>query len=72
MALSASKILKKIKVKDGIKFELVRGEGYWYFVYDNGDDIYETHSVYCMYLSQMSDIKWIDEGRSFVKKMESR
>lgn len=69
MALSSAKIIKKIGCD---KLELVRGKGYWYFIYDdlkNGK--YDTHSVYTMYLGQDKDLDfWIAEGKELVERME--
>lgn len=50
--------------------KLYKGEGYWYFCYDNGRR-YATHSVPVMRLNQLPLADWIEEGRSFVAKMEA-
>lgn len=68
MALTTRKIIKKIGCKN---LELVRGEGYWYFVYDDTETgKYKTLSVMTMYLGD--DIEyWVSQGKEFVLKMES-
>lgn len=68
-ARSASQVLKKIGCD---KLALYKGEGYWYFEYDDFDATkrYETHSIYTVYLSQLSLETWVQEGTDFVKKME--
>lgn len=66
-AKSAKQILSKINCD---KLALVRGEGYWYFVYDTFEatKVYETKSVYCCYLNQMSLDHWVEEGKDFVEQ----
>lgn len=49
---------------------LVRGKGYWYFVYDNGT-LYETHSVMTVRLSDLPIGSWVSEGREFCRRVES-
>lgn len=55
--------------------ELVRGEGYHYYVYDNkldGSAIrFETESVMCPYLSHQSAETWISDGIAFGRKTEA-
>lgn len=51
--------------------DLVRGRGYWYFVYDDGVK-FKTHSVYTMRLSDFTVNAWTDEGREFLARMESK
>lgn len=68
IAKSAKQILKAINCD---KLDLARGEGYWYFVYDDtSKKLYETHSVYCCYLNQMTVDQWVEEGKDFVAKMQ--
>lgn len=65
-ATSAAQIIKKIGCID---LTLVRGAGYWYFVYDDvANGVYETKSVYCAYLNSMSLKEWVEEGKDFVKQ----
>lgn len=51
---------------------LYKGEGYWYFVYDDANgDIYEHHTV-CVYrLNELTLDQWIEEGNDFVKEIEN-
>ncbi|MFA5488820.1 MAG: hypothetical protein WC284_06325 [Candidimonas sp.] len=49
--------------------ELVQGEGYWYFIFDDGD-FYETHSVTTYRLSHVSLDSWVAEGQEFLNKVE--
>lgn len=48
--------------------ELVRGEGYHYYVYDDGLR-FETESVMCPYLSHQSAEMWIEDGIAYGEKM---
>lgn len=72
-AKSAAQIIKAI---GNPNLRLFRGEGYWYFEYEVMDKsgefvaIYETKSVYCMYLNSMTLEQWVEYGRDFVAKME--
>ena len=46
-------------VKAGIPLELVRGEGYHYFVYDEiARNIYETVSIYVPYTNTYTAAEW--------------
>lgn len=49
--------------------QLYRGDGYFYFVYDDGKDRWEDHSVYVYRLNHLSYDKWIAEGLDFLKKV---
>lgn len=64
-AKSAKQILSKIKCEN---LDLARGEGYWYFVYDNGAKVYETETVLCMRLNDMQLDRWVNAGLAFVEK----
>jgi hypothetical protein len=51
-AKTVGQVLRHIKSH---KLSLLKGNGYWYFVYDDPENnIFETESVYTMYLSSMS------------------
>lgn len=68
-AASAALILKKI---GNPCLTLHKGAGYWYFMYDDtARKIYETRSVYVMFLTQMSVEEWIEEGADFVRWVET-
>lgn len=62
-----------IKLIGSDKLELVKGEGYWYFIYDDIDakNLYDTESVYTMYLNSMSIEIWVEIGQKFVARMEN-
>lgn len=63
---------KQVLFEIGNKYlDLVRGKGYWYFVYDDGVK-YDTKSVYVVLLRQLTINEWAVEGREFVTRMESK
>lgn len=53
--------------------QLYRGEGYHYFVYNNGKDgdemVYDDYSIYVYRLNHLSFDRWVDEGKDFLKKV---
>lgn len=53
--------------------QLYRGDGYFYFTYDNGKEgdemVYQDHSVYVYRLNHLSYDQWIAEGLDFLKKV---
>ncbi len=49
--------------KAGIPLEIVRGEGYHYFIYDHFGPDYETVSVYLMHTNSFSAAQWAEEAR---------
>lgn len=62
--MNTRQILKKINCP---YLELVKGDGYWYFVYDEpAREVYETRSVYTMYLNDMTLEQWVEEGKALV------
>lgn len=68
MAHTTRSILAKIKCQH---LNLYRGEGYWYFIYDNGSGVYESHSVYVMRLNDMPEARWVGIGSAFVEATEA-
>ena len=69
MKTSSAKIIKAV----GNKYvSLHNGGGYWYFVYDNVEaGLFETESVYTMYLNSMDVAKWVEIGKAFAAKVEA-
>lgn len=49
---------------------LYRGEGYWYFIYDNGT-LHESYSVYTMRLSDSPAERWVEIGLAFAADVEA-
>lgn len=73
MKLTKRNIEAALKRETGATVELVRGEGYHYFSYEqfsNGRCVrHETYSVYTMYLSDMTADRWMAEGREFIDSL---
>lgn len=55
---------------EGLPLELVKGEGYFYFVFDDGA-IWESHSIYVCFLNQLSVDRWLEAGRDFAKEVKA-
>lgn len=52
------------------KLELVKGEGYFYFVYDDPSaNIYQTYSVMVFSLNQLRQDQWISSAIDFMKTL---
>ncbi|AUZ95310.1 hypothetical protein FDI40_gp551 [Agrobacterium phage Atu_ph07] len=67
----AKTVVNKITVPSTAKLELVKGEGYWYFVYDDViNNKYDTHSEYVFYLNSLDLDNWVDIGTKFVERMK--
>lgn len=62
--LTISKVNNEIRAITSQYIELVKGEGYYYFVYDNGRR-YSTASVYVNTLNQLPLETWLYEARCF-------
>ena len=65
--MTRNQIIKKI---GNPNLNLYTGEGYFYFVYDNGNvKDFADHSVYCYRLNHMSLDQWVDEGNGFLQEI---
>lgn len=73
--ITTKQILKEIGCPH---LEIVRGMGYWYFVYDTYvltnaltySGRYETRSVMLKNLNHMTLEQWVEDGKLFVKDVE--
>ena len=69
--LTAKKIIKEI---GNPHLNLYRGEGYQYFVYDNGkegdDMVWMDYPVYVNRLNHLSLQQWVSEGNDCIKEVE--
>jgi len=66
MQLSLADTNKRIqKVLGTTQMELVKGDGYLYFVYDDGGKGYDTRSVMVPYLKDLPLARWVDEAKDF-------
>lgn len=65
-----NRITKKLQAA-GLPLELVRGEGYCYLVFEEGNK-FETRSVCVPRISDLSVESWLLEGRQFVEEARNR
>ena len=65
--MSKAKLNRLYKEKN---VELVKCDGYFYFVYDC-DTRFETHSVYVNAFSQLPFEMWIQEAEEFLRKINA-
>jgi len=69
MSITAARINAAI-AKAGIPLEIVRGEGYQYFIYDDGK-YFETVSVMVCWLKRYSVAEWVNQaGLVYIEIME--
>jgi len=64
---TVAKILKGV---GNPHLSLYKGEGYWYFAFDDGGSRHETRSVMVLRLSHLSLDQWVAEGRALVALVE--
>jgi len=71
MAFKAKSVIKAI---GDPRLELVAGKGYWYFVFNDirKNNLFDTQSVMVMRLSDLSQERWIEEGKDFLAKMQQK
>lgn len=60
--LTVAKVNAAISKAGIAHVEFVRGEGYCYFIFDDGKR-YDSHSVYVPYVSDLPLDRWLDEAR---------
>lgn len=67
-----SQIISNVKRATGIKIDMFRQTQSWVMVYDDPDrNIYETETVYVMWLSDMGLEEWIETATEFATKIEN-
>lgn len=67
------KSINKVFQEDNLPIELVKGEGYFYLIYDDVENnIYETVSIYTVRLGDMTKDRWIEEGRTFATETKHK
>ena len=60
------KSINRVLKEDNLPVELVKGDGYFYFIYDLPEqNVFETESVYVSKLSCFAKDEWIRQGRVF-------
>jgi len=60
-----------IRIIGDHRLSLQRGDGYWYFVFDDGEK-FDTESVMVMRLKDLPLSSWVSQGREFISRMEER
>ena len=56
--------------KAGIPLELVRGDGYHYFIYDiPAENVFDTESVYVCYTNTYTAKEWVKEATYAMAKI---
>jgi len=64
--MANSRTINSLLRKEGFPMELRKGEGYWYFIYDDvANNIYEDRSVYVYRFYDLSAERWLEIGRGF-------
>jgi hypothetical protein len=66
--ITTKQILKKIANRN---LNLLKGDGYWYFIYDDNIGKYNTRSVMVQNLSHMSIAEWVEDGKDFCETVEN-
>ena len=64
MRLTINNVTKALRELYGPEVELVKGEGYFYFI-DAREDRYDTESEHIFQLGQISFDEWINRGRAY-------
>lgn len=68
--ITKQKIISRVRKETGMTIDMFRQTQSWVMVYDVPEkEIYETRTVYVMWLNDMSLEKWVSEGRSFAQEM---
>lgn len=57
--------------REGIKLEFTKGEGYFYFTYDQ-PGCYDTRSIMVNSLKQLTLDQWLEEGREYHKELKAK
>lgn len=67
--------INKILKEDNLPVELVKGDGYFYYVYDYTDGnrlVYDTEMVIAYRLNHQTLARWVEDGRRFALEIEHR
>lgn len=65
MATTARTITAQARREVSPHLELVKGEGYCYWVFDNGK-VFETESVMTMRISDLTTAQWLEHAQTLV------
>ena len=72
--MSTAKATAKIAKLGHPEVELVRGEGYHYFVFSgtvDGEDAFETVSIMIPFFRDRSFAKWVECGVTFAERVKA-
>lgn len=67
--MSTANVTRRLKA-EGLPVEMVRGEGYHYFIFDDGN-LYMSHSIMVPRYSDMAMERWLEIGRQFAADMKA-
>jgi hypothetical protein len=67
--MSTANVTRRLKA-EGLPVEMVRGEGYHYFIFDEGDT-YESHSIMVPRFRSMPMERWLEIGRQFAADVKA-
>lgn len=65
--MTTLKQVNKALTDKGYEFELVKGDGYFYFAPTGKDDNFGP-TVYCCFLYELSVDRWVKELEDFINK----
>jgi len=68
MTSSLRKLNKSIAKNVSDNITLVKGEGYHYFVFDDGVG-FEMKTIYTPYTNDFSDSRWMEEAKDFLNTL---
>lgn len=60
----ARSVASVLKAVDCPHVAFYKGDGYWYFIYDDGD-VHASYSIMTMRLGDMPVARWAEIGRAF-------
>lgn len=67
--MSTANVTRRLKA-EGLPVELVRGEGYHYFIFDDGER-YDSKSIMCPRYGDLTLAQWLEEGRTFAREVDA-
>lgn len=68
--LTIKKVNNEIQAETSQYVELVKGQGYFYFIFDDGKR-YSTASVYVNSINQLTLSSWLYEAKNFYATIET-
>lgn len=71
--ITKQKIISRVRKETGMTIDMFRQTHSWVMVYDVPEQgVYETRTVYVMWLNDMSLEKWVAEGCSFARELKEK